>query len=59
MYDLDTVLLMFETLMRDIDKVVENGSVVPHSPDENKIKQLLVDCLEIKYGSLSNFGYKE
>ncbi len=31
--------------------------VVPYSPDENKIKQLLVNCLEEKFGSLSKYGY--
>ena len=40
-----------------IELTVKNGSVVPYSPDENKIKQLLVDCLEEKYGGLEKFGY--
>jgi hypothetical protein len=29
-------------------------SKLPHSPDEAKIKQLLLDCLEAHYGSLSD-----
>ena len=29
-------------------------SKLPHSPDEDKIKQLLIDCLEMHYGSLEN-----
>ncbi len=31
--------------------------VVPYEPNERMIKNLLVDCLEEKFGSLSKFGY--
>lgn len=36
-----------------LDKVYAE-SKVPHSPPEDKIKQLLVDCLESHYGDLKN-----
>ena len=32
-------------------------STLPYSPDENKIKQLLLECLEHHYGSLDKLGY--
>lgn len=31
-----------------------HSSTLPHSPDETAIKQLLLDCLEMHYGSLGN-----
>ena len=31
--------------------------VVPHSPDEDKIKRLLVNCLEEHFGNLSKYSY--
>lgn len=39
------------------ERVLENlysTSKLQHSPDENKIKNLLLNCLEIHYGSLSS-----
>lgn len=38
----------------DMNKV---GCVVPYSPDETVIRELLIDCLEEKYGSLRNIGF--
>lgn len=35
----------------------QDSFIVPYSPDENKIKKLLVICLEAKFGSLSKYGY--
>jgi len=32
-------------------------SKLPHSPDEGKIKNLLLECLEHHYGSLDKMGY--
>lgn len=52
------VIIYFEDQMKRLEKIVEEGSVhVPYSPDENKIKSLLIWCLEEKYGSLSKYGY--
>lgn len=31
-----------------------NTSKIPYEPDEEKIKQLLIDCLEMHYGTLDN-----
>jgi len=35
-------------------ETVYNESSLPYSPDEEKIKDLLVRCLELQYGDLSN-----
>lgn len=34
------------------------NSELRHSPDEDAIKQLLIECLEMHYGSLSKFNVK-
>lgn len=36
-----------------------NESKLPYKPDESKIKQLLIDCLEEHFGSLSVVEYSE
>jgi len=39
---------------RTIEKLYSESTAVPHKPDEAAIKQILIDCLEMHYGSLSN-----
>lgn len=56
-YSLEYILTEFELLMKEIEEIVADGSVVPYSPDQDKILALLVNCLEEKYGSLSHFGF--
>lgn len=56
-YPLSHVLSEFEDLMKELELIIAEGSAVPHSPDEKKIKTLLLTCLEEKYGSLSKYGY--
>jgi len=58
-HTLEYVLDSFDNLLKEIDTIVKQGSAVPYSPDEEKIKELLVACLEMKYGNLSNYGYME
>lgn len=58
-FSMKYILYQFDSLMEQIETVVESGSVVPYAPDESSIKQLLINCLEIKYGSLGKFGYKK
>ena len=41
----------FSNKEKDLEKVYLE-SKLQHSPDEGKIKQLLLDCLEIHYGNL-------
>ena len=55
-YKLHEVIDIFEKKSAEIEFRRRN-SVIPYFPDENKIKDLLVDCLEEKYGSLSKIGY--
>jgi len=40
-----------------LEKLYETSKVVPHSPDEDKIKTLLLECLEHHYGSLSKLEF--
>jgi len=54
------VVSFFEEQMIVLENInKDNKSVVRYSPDEKKIKKLLIDCLEISYGSLSNIGFKK
>lgn len=50
-----------ESYLSNIEEKVANKAFlkVPHSPDEKKIKKLLLDCLDIKYGKewKKNVGY--
>jgi predicted nucleotidyltransferase len=48
----DRVRKHFENQM-DILEDMHNKSVLPEKPDEGKIKEVLLACLEIQYGSLS------
>lgn len=43
----------FYTKERELESLYTT-STLPHSPDEPAIKQLLLDCLEMHYGSLEN-----
>jgi len=42
----------FQNKEKDLEKLYIE-SKLPHSPDENMIKQILMDCLEEHYGNLS------
>jgi uncharacterized protein len=39
---------------RDLESAYANCKVVPHEPDETAIKRLLIQCLEIHYGDLTD-----
>jgi len=54
----EEVVQRFEVEMDILNTIMDTGlCVVPHSPPEYKIKQLLVDCLEEAYGSLNHIGF--
>ena len=42
-----------ETKEKDLESLYTNCTL-PHGPDEEKIKKLLLECLEMHYGSLSD-----
>lgn len=42
----------YEAKEKDLDAWYLN-STLPHSPDRNKLKEILLACLEMKYGSLT------
>lgn len=37
-----------------MEKLYHESNIIPYAPDEDKIKQLLLDCLEEYYGSIEN-----
>lgn len=43
----------FSIKEKELEKLY-NNSKLPHSPDENKIKTILINCLEEHYGDLSS-----
>lgn len=47
------IVLWFNDKEKQLEKLYSD-SKLPHSPDESKIKQLLMECLEEHYGSLSD-----
>ena len=47
----EEVVRIFEAKEKDLEKLYES-SVLPYSPDDDKIKALLLQCLEEHYGSL-------
>jgi len=49
----DDLKKWFTERERTLEKLYNESDVVPHVPDEKKIKKLLIDCLEHHYGSLS------
>ena len=53
----DEIKAWFTERENSLQKLYETSNVVPHSPDEGKIRQLLADCIEEHYGSLDKFGY--
>jgi hypothetical protein len=50
-WTIDQIKEYFTTKERELETVYTN-SKLPHSPDEQKIKELLLTCLEDHYGSL-------
>lgn len=53
---LEEIERMFKEKEGKLEKLYQD-SKIPHTPDENRIKKLLVDCLELYYGSLKNIIY--
>ncbi len=51
-WTIDQVETYFETKERTLEATYA-ASTLPHSPDEDRIKRLLLNCLEQHYGSLS------
>lgn len=49
----DEVVEKFHTAEKYLKKLYEESTAVPNAPDEGKIKDLLLRCLEHHYGNLS------
>lgn len=57
-WSLTDVETFFEGKIAYIERALEVGKgVLPKYPDEDKIKLLLVECLEEKYGSLEKYSW--
>lgn len=57
-WSLEDVTSFFEKQLAFLEGKLEAGeSVLPKYPDEDKIKVLLVNCLEESYGSLSKYSW--
>jgi len=54
----EDILDYFNKKERELESLYTN-SKLPHGPDEDKIKQLLLNCLEMHYGSLGKAVHKE
>lgn len=42
----------FEEKKLLMKKLYDESNLIPHSPDEDKIRELLLECLEMRYGKL-------
>ena len=54
-FSIYNIVKYFQLCMENNPNMIDSFSSLPHSPDEEKIKQLLMDCLEEHYGSLNSF----
>ena len=52
-WTLEQIDEFFLTKEKVLDELY-NTSKIPYEPDEDKIKQILIDCLEMHYGKLDN-----
>lgn len=48
----DRVSEFFDEKESELDELYETSEALPYSPDEERIKGILLDCLEMHYGSL-------
>lgn len=54
-WTLDEVDNWFKTKEKDLDELYVKCDVLPYAPDYDKLKQLLMQCLEAHFGSLSAY----
>lgn len=55
--DRDSILHLHNRLLEECEEA-KDLSTLPDKPDNKKIKQLLLNCLEIQYGSLNTLTFK-
>lgn len=48
----DQVVAYFDTKALELEKLYNSSTILPYGPDEQAIKELLLNCLEHHYGSL-------
>ena len=54
----EEVRAWFSNKERDLDTLVHTSNAVPLKPDEEAIKRLLLECLEMRFGNLSDIVVK-
>lgn len=54
-WTLDEILSFFDSKEKCLESVYNECKILPYSPDEGKIKKLLMECLEIGYGNIENY----
>lgn len=53
-YSEEEVREWFVSKEKQLEELYKNCTILPYSPDEDVIKKLLLECLEMHYGSLSD-----
>ena len=57
-WSMDKIVLFFEKEEKHLDELYRTSNL-PHKPDESKIKDLLLQCLEMHYGSVDDCIIRE
>ncbi len=55
---LEEIEKWFHEKERSLEKLYHETQAVPHRPDVDKIRQLLMECLEMWYGSIDHMAVK-
>jgi len=55
----ESLIQWFQDKEKQLEKIYHESQTIPYSPDEEKIKALLFQCLEIHYGNIDNCVKKE
>ncbi len=56
---LEDIERLFQEKETSLQKLYTDSNVIPYSPDENAIRELLLNCLEMHYGSLDKAIVKQ
>jgi hypothetical protein len=53
-WSVEEIMTFFDQKEKELDKLYQSKSDIPHEPDHSEIKSILVECLECFYGDLSS-----
>lgn len=54
-WELSDILSLFDSKEKELESAYNNCTCIPYSPNEGKIKRLLLECLEMQYGKIDFF----